>query len=160
MTRRHKKNKTKKKKKKTKKKRNAGSLKLTRQSRFDRLFRSPKSKKEINKEIMNRLKNKMKKSVKSRKKMKNIKEDVFDVPQYGTAYIAKFEGELHDGKTIYLDDENEKKVDFKKGDKIYTVYNKNEVNKHGFTKRSIRTDGDALPIKWNPKKGFVFYPYD
>ena len=128
-----------------------------RKSERNREFMSPKKINEMEKELYTRLISNMKKSIK--KKTKGDREN-FEIKDGNKTYLIKYEGETYDGETIYHDWEEENPVKLKKGEKIYNVYNKNEVNKYGYVERSIQDDGTGLPAKYTKKKGLMFFPND
>lgn len=114
---------------------------------------SPRKKGEIEKEILSRLK-------KSYEKKYKKQDEIFEIRDSNKTYLVKYDGEKYDGKTIYHDWEDENPVNLKKGEKIFNVYNKNEVNQYGYSKKSIHDDGTGLPVKYTQKSGLMFFPND
>ena len=122
-------------------------FKTLRMSKRDRFFMSPKKKNEIEREILSRLK-------KTYEKKSKKTDEIFEIKDGDKTYLVKYDGEKYDGKTIYHDWEEENPVNLKEGEKIFNVYNKNEVNKYGYSKKSIHDDGTGLPVKYTKKKRF------
>ena len=132
-------------------------FKPLRKSSRNRFFMSRKKKEEIEREIFTSLKKTMKNTI---KKTRKKKDENFEIKDGNKTYLVKYEGDRYDGETIYHDWEDENPVKLKEGEKIFNVYNKNEVNKHGYSERSIQDDGTGLPVKYTKKKGLMFFPND